>query len=67
MQAQSLSPHAQLLTTEEAAARLRLSRPMVQKLARVGRLPFIQYTARGHLRFRATDVDQLLEQRQGAR
>lgn len=55
-----------LLTTEEVAAQLSVSRRMVHKLARGGRLPFIQYSDRGRLRFRREDVAELLEPRRGS-
>ena len=48
-----------LLTTEEVAAALRISRRTAQHLARHGRLPSVKVG--GRIRFRQDEIEALLE------
>lgn len=51
---------AELLTTQEVATRLRVSVATVNKWAREGVLPSVQFVDKGQRRFRTSDVDALI-------
>lgn len=51
---------AELLTAKEVATRLRVSVATVNKWARDGVLPSLQFVDKGQRRFRVSDVDALV-------
>ena len=53
----------QLLTTSEVAELLRLSPSRVCELAAAGEIPAVRVSRKGHLRFRAADIEAMLSPR----
>ena len=54
-------PTQPLLTIDQVCERLALSRETVRRLIREQRLAAVQFVPGGHLRFRAEDVEALIE------
>lgn len=54
------APLRPLLTKAEACTVLRVSPSTLERLVTRGRLAGVQYTPRGHLRFRRVDLERLV-------